>query len=111
MILRSTKRFARDSLRSGLRNRSLVVSNVITRISRLVAYPDRRSIAGWKPANTAVISGRSCVTVGIANGVAWMVEAASGIGPASKNALQKLIPDVASVTGKATPFTVQDTRA
>ena len=108
MILRSTKRFARDSLRSGLRNRSLVVSNVIT---RLVAYPDRRSIAGWKPANTAVISGRSCVTVGIANGVAWMVEAASGIGPASKNALQKLIPDVASVTGKATPFTVQDTRA
>ena len=78
---------------------------------RLVAYPVRRSIAGWKPANTAVIFGRSCVTVGIANGVAWTVEAASGIGPASKNALQKLIPDVASVTGKATPFTVQDTRA
>ena len=108
MILRSTKRFAPDYLRSGLRNRSLVVSNVIT---RLVAYPVRRSIAGWKPANTAVIFGRSCVTVGIANGVAWTVEAASGIGPASKNALQKLIPDVASVTGKATPFTVQDTRA
>jgi transposase, IS30 family len=55
--------------------------------------------------------GRTCVTVGIANDVAWTVEAASGIAPASKTALQKLIPDVASVTGKATPFTVQDTRA
>ena len=111
MILRSTKRFARDSLRSGLRNRSLVVSDVVIRISRLVAYPVRRSIAGWKPANTAVMFDRSCVTVGIANGVAWTVEAASRIASASKNVLQKLILDVASVTGKVTPFMVQDTRA
>ena len=55
--------------------------------------------------------GRTCVTAGIANGVAWTVEAASGIAPASKTALQKLILDVASVTGKVTPFMVQDTRA